>query len=124
MLDITTQTSLIIVDKLDYEVVANQQFLSNVLKASKLDQVNDVKILVVDIEHPILLGSELDKVKSVLVFGVNPKYFGLNMNPKIYKIFTFEKMQLMIFHKIGDIANDQQKKQILWKVLQHHYIKA
>jgi hypothetical protein len=113
--------TLIILQKDDYQNEVAQKTLGGIAKALGLNFENDIELFLFDKENPTNIASSLGNFKKVLIFGVNPKAIGLQMDAKIYKIFSFEAFSLLVAHPVTKIAEDIKTKQILWKILQTMY---
>ncbi|HPN72298.1 MAG TPA: hypothetical protein PLZ32_22405 [Saprospiraceae bacterium] len=95
-----------------------QATLAAISKAIKLTFDQDVAVVVLEKDQKISLGEALVKFDVVIYFGVNPEHTGLNIDAKLYRIFSMERVQLLIAHNLIDIAGDKNKKLYLWKCLQ------
>ena len=120
-LEISTQHMLIVVDEKDY-TAEEATVLRAIVKAIKKNFEQDVLVLVLGNEEYVSLGAQLQKFTDVVFFGVNPNRINLNINAKMYKIFSFEKQILFISHPLRTITNDVEKKKILWNLLQFQYL--
>jgi hypothetical protein len=113
--------TLIILQKDDYQNEVAQKTLGGIAKALGLSLENDIELFLFDKGNPTNIASSLGNFKKVLLFGVNPKAIGLQMDAKIYKIFSFETFSMVVAHPVSKIAEDIKTKQILWKILQTMY---
>jgi hypothetical protein len=115
------KSTLVVIQTEDYQNEVVQKTLAGIAKALGFSLENDFEIYLYEKNNPINLSASMINFKSVLVFGVNPKFLGLQIDAKVYKIFSFESFKLLIAHPLGTIANDIKTKQILWKILQSMY---
>lgn len=120
-LNIADQHMLIVVDEKDYKPEV-EEILKAIIKAIRKDFNNDVLLLILTSGQTISLGSQIQKFRDIVFFGVNPNRINLNINAKMYKIFTFENQVLFISHPLSLIAKDVEKKKILWNLLQYQYL--
>jgi hypothetical protein len=112
---------MIILSKDDYQQEASQKTMGGIIKALGLNMDTDVEVVTVEKTTPVNLGESMNQFKNILVFGVNPKTIGLQMDAKVYKIYTFENFKMVIAHPLSYIANDLKIKQGFWKILQTMY---
>jgi len=122
-LNITSQHMLIVTDVKDYKP-ESEVVLKAIIKAIKKDFEKDVLVLVLESGQSVSLSAQLQKFTDLIFFGVNPNRVNLNINAKMYKIFSFEKQILFISHPLTAIAKDVEKKKILWSLLQYQYLSA
>lgn len=115
------KSTLIVIQTEDYQNEIVQKTLVGIAKALGYSLENDFEIYQYEKNNHVNLSAAMINFKKVLIFGVNPKFLGLQMDAKIYKIFTFESFKLLIAHPLGTISNDIKTKQVLWKILQNMY---
>ncbi|HMP31675.1 MAG TPA: hypothetical protein PKD85_18885 [Saprospiraceae bacterium] len=113
--------TLIILQSDDYQSDLVQKTLSGIAKALGLSLEQDIELFLFERDQPTNLGSVMHNFEKVLIFGVNPRQIGLQIDAKIYKIYMFENFKLTIAHPLSTIANDIKTKQVLWKILQNMY---
>jgi hypothetical protein len=122
-LEISTQHMLIVVDEKDYKPEV-EGVLKAIITAIKKDFETDILVLILESGQSISLGAQLQKFTDLVFFGVNPTRVNLNINAKMYKIFSFEHQILFISHPLTSIAKDVEKKKILWNLLQYQYLSS
>ena len=113
--------TMIVMSRQDYEQEISQKTLTGIVRALGLLMEKDVTIQTVDKTEAFNFGPALIGYSHVLLFGVNPKTIGLQMDAKVYKIYSFESFKMIIAHPLSFIANDLKTKQGLWKILQVMY---
>lgn len=116
-----TKQTMIVLSKDDHQQEISQKTMGGIIKALGLNIDNDVEVITVEKSNPVNLGEAMNQFKNILVFGVNPKTIGLQMDAKVYKIYTFENFKMVIAHPLSFIANDLKTKQGFWKILQTMY---
>lgn len=117
----TGKGTLIILSNEDHSQEISQKTLAGIIKALALNSETDVELVTVEKSNPLNIGESMNLFKNILIFGINPKTIGLQMDAKVYKIYTFENFKMVIAHPLSFIANDLKTKQGLWKILQSMY---
>lgn len=117
----TGKGTLIILSNEDHSQEVSQKTLAGIIKALALNSETDVELITVEKSNPLNIGESMNLFKNILIFGINPKTIGLQMDAKVYKIYTFENFKMVIAHPLSFIANDLKTKQGLWKILQSMY---
>ena len=112
-----------------YQDDKDQQELLDLLKkiliAIQLDIDKDI-ILVrskkEDLYSFIRMRTKIE-IKQILVFGLNAKQLGLNIQAELYQILSFEACQFLFVDALSKIATDQKLKGALWTCLQSMFLK-
>lgn len=99
-------------------------FLSKILSAVKLELSKDVTLIKAtpkDRFSFINLKTK-SKIDKVILFGIQPKHLGINIDIKAYIPTTFQDCTFLLAHDLGAIEADTNKKKALWTCLQDIYL--
>ncbi|GAB4249490.1 MAG: hypothetical protein Kow0027_12430 [Saprospiraceae bacterium] len=99
---------------------SDHQFLGKVLSAVQVAIDDDIALATAEKAHNFNL-VELVGVtgaKVVLIFGVKPLSYGLNINMKLYQPVLHNGTKYLLCNQLGEIAQNQQLKRHLWSALQ------
>jgi hypothetical protein len=117
-----SQKVLIIVAKSQYGE-AEQAFLSNIVKAIKLDVVQDCHIFILQIEELLIHRYLPQNYDVVLVFGLSPKQIGMQIHFVKYASLPISNATYVFVDDLLTLQSDQAIKSKLWGMLKMVFAK-
>ena len=112
----------ILIGFLDEQRDELETFLKKIIAAAKIDIEKDCLILRGDAENVSLPSfaqlKSKSKIKKLVLFGINGKDLGFNIETHLYIPFAFNNCQFLFADKLSVIENSQERKKALWSGLQ------
>ena len=112
----------ILIGFLDEQRDELETFLKKIITAAKIDIEKDCLILRGDAENVSLPSfaqlKSKSKIKKLVLFGINGKDLGFNIETHLYIPFAFNNCQFLFADKLSVIENSQERKKALWSGLQ------
>ena len=112
----------ILIGFLDEQRDELETFLKKIITAAKIDIEKDCLILRGDAENVSLPSfaqlKSKSKIKKLVLFGINGKDLGFNIETHLYIPFAFNNCQFLFADKLSVIENSQERKKTLWSGLQ------
>ncbi len=101
-----------------------ETFLTNILKAAKLDISKDVNLLKTTAESgfSFIRLKTKTSIGKVLIFGIPPKKLGINLDLKLYTSLEFQGCIFLLADSLATIQSKVDKKRALWTCLQQIYL--
>ena len=99
---------------------AKLDFLTKILSAVKLNLNTDVCYLIKTKENDFSFSTlNVDnRFDKAIFFGIPPQKVGLQINYLKYRLFKISNCQYLFADDLSTIAQNQQKKKLLWQALQ------
>jgi hypothetical protein len=113
-------SKLLIVIHLEEHNENTVNFLTNIVKALKLDIVEDCTVVAMA-PYEYNIGKVTTSYEHAIFFGLSPAQILFNMNIPLYKVITSSNTRMFFADPLSQIINDQTKKGVLWKSMQAMY---
>jgi len=112
---------LLILDQTDK--TQNIKTLEGLVKAIKLDNNKDVKIVTVEsqcLNLNALLNDQ--EYNTVILIGITPDQVGFSINAGKYFFYNLEGFSILLTDSLSDLNADKSKKMKFWQNLQERYL--
>jgi hypothetical protein len=119
----TNLKNLLVVINVNEESEERLEFLTKILSAAKFDIKEDILLLklspkeafgFIDLHTKVTQSHPSGGINNLLVFGFEPKQFGLNVEVQKYNPFHFYKIGFLFADGLSMIENDKSLKGALW----------
>lgn len=126
------QKKLLVVFNENDESEERLAFLNKILAAAKFDMKEDILLLMITKKEAFSFISLRTKVaqtypsggiNTLLVFGFEPKHFGLNLDVQKYIPFHFYESGFLFADGLSMIENDKALKGALWTGMKKLFLK-
>lgn len=103
---------------------ADQKTITDLLKAIKLTEADDVVKVILDSDESLHLAPLLDqyKIQHVISFGFEPNDLGLNIPAAYNHPFKIADRTIILTQSIADLNTHKDQKMALWKTLQSVFL--
>ena len=95
--------------------------LEKILSAKNINLKEDIILLNLPDEAKVNISRLIREkhIKHLIIFGVQPKHLGINVQWKLYQSIKLGNLNMLVSHNLDDLANNQELKRSLWLQLKN-----
>jgi len=118
--DLSGKDLLVILNQADFD--EHESLLRKILTSINYDFESNAASLILAAEEEINIAKlTREHLSHVLVFGVDPKKLGMNIQVGGYQFYKSETFSILVAHKLTKLQKEKMLKKRLWDALQNEF---